>query len=95
MEPWRVVEVLVAVIATLATGVLGFMSAILRDTVADHGKRIGLLESSIYTRADAERARSETKHDIAELRAEMNKQHERIFERLDTIVDRLPAKEDK
>lgn len=95
MDPWHVVELLVLAIATLATGVLGFMSAILRDTVADHGKRIGAIESNMYTRADAERGRAELKSDIRDLREEMNKQHERIFERLDTIVDRLPAKESK
>lgn len=95
MEPWHVVEILAALIATLATGVLGFMSAILRDTVADHGKRIGLLESSIYTRADAERARTETKSDITALRDEMRGQHDRLFEKLDQIAERLPPKESK
>jgi hypothetical protein len=92
VDPWHIVEMLVLAIASLATGVLGFMSAVLRDTVIDHGKRLSALERNIYTREDAERGRNEVKKEISELRQEMNQQHGRIFERLDDIADRLPPK---
>jgi hypothetical protein len=89
MDPWRIVELLVL-------GIVGLVSAVMRSTLDDHSKRIGQIESTIYTRAEADRGRaelkSELKSDIAALRAEITEQHNRIFDRLDTIVDRLPAK---
>lgn len=85
MDPWHIVELLVL-------GIVGLVSAVLRETVSDHGKRIGDLEATRYTRQDAAAGREELKHEIASLREQMDTQHSRIFDRLDMIVDRLPSK---
>lgn len=78
VELWRVIEI-------LALGLVGLVMWVGRQQM----RRIDALERDRQTVAQAAVDRAEIKTELREIRDDMKSQTSRIFERLDTIVDRL------
>ncbi len=78
VEPWHVIELLILGLA----GVLMWNG---RQLV----RRVDALERDRQTVAQASLDRAEIKSELRDIKDDMKAQNSRIFERLDTIVDRL------
>lgn len=54
--------------------------------------RVLRLEMSTQSITSAQKDRDEWREEMRDLRSKMEKQHQRFDEKLDRIIDRLPAK---
>lgn len=69
----------------MGAAILGLLSYIGKR----HDDRLSALEAGAQTKESADQQRSELRQELREHRTETTQKFDRVFERLDTIVDRL------